>query len=159
MGGARRGGDASFLRGGASRAVLSLDRTLHRIGIALLLLSERSLLSCSSEHEVLAAIQLAEVRFALGVPGPDVPTATRFRDKGVMKDTLRAAGIPTARHRRLRSAEDGWSFADEVGYPLVLKPPAGSALLFGGEVTHAGRRVESGTRCMFVASFSVHHHT
>ena len=37
---------------------------------------------------------------------------------------------------------------------LVLKPPAGSALLFGGEVTHAGRRVESGTRCMFVASFS-----
>ena len=37
---------------------------------------------------------------------------------------------------------------------LVLTPPAGTALLFGGEVTHAGRRVESGKRCMFVASFS-----
>lgn len=37
---------------------------------------------------------------------------------------------------------------------LVLKPAAGHALLFGGEVTHAGRPVESGTRCMFVASFS-----
>jgi len=71
-------------------------------------------------------VQLAEVRFALGVPGPDVPTTTRFRDKGIMKDTLRAAGIPTARHRRLRSAEDGWSFADEVGFPMVLKPPSGA---------------------------------
>ena len=37
---------------------------------------------------------------------------------------------------------------------LVLKPPAGTALLFGGDVTHAGVAVGSGTRCVFVASFS-----
>lgn len=36
----------------------------------------------------------------------------------------------------------------------VLQPPAGSALLFGGGVTHAGRPVASGTRCVYVASFS-----
>ena len=37
---------------------------------------------------------------------------------------------------------------------LVLKPPAGTALLFGGCVTHAGVAVEEGTRVVFVASFS-----
>ena len=33
-------------------------RTLHRIGVALLLLGERSLFGCSSEHEVLPARSL-----------------------------------------------------------------------------------------------------
>mmetsp|Transcript_26261 Transcript_26261/g.77654 ORF Transcript_26261/g.77654 Transcript_26261/m.77654 type:complete len:348 (-) Transcript_26261:524-1567(-) len=37
---------------------------------------------------------------------------------------------------------------------VVLKPPAGSALVFGGDVTHAGMPVESGFRSVFVCSFS-----
>lgn len=36
----------------------------------------------------------------------------------------------------------------------VLKPEAGSALIFGGDVTHAGMPVESGYRSVFVCSFS-----
>ena len=36
----------------------------------------------------------------------------------------------------------------------VLKPPAGSALVFGGDVTHAGMPVETGFRSVFVCSFS-----
>ena len=36
----------------------------------------------------------------------------------------------------------------------VLKPALGTALLFGGDVTHAGMPVESGLRSVFVASFS-----
>jgi len=36
----------------------------------------------------------------------------------------------------------------------VLKPMAGSALLFGGDVTHAGMPVEGGYRSVFVCSFS-----
>mmetsp|Transcript_33240 Transcript_33240/g.50170 ORF Transcript_33240/g.50170 Transcript_33240/m.50170 type:complete len:175 (-) Transcript_33240:296-820(-) len=36
----------------------------------------------------------------------------------------------------------------------ILKPLAGTAMLFGGCVTHAGLPVESGTRVVFVASFS-----
>mmetsp|Transcript_7810 Transcript_7810/g.11942 ORF Transcript_7810/g.11942 Transcript_7810/m.11942 type:complete len:333 (+) Transcript_7810:38-1036(+) len=36
----------------------------------------------------------------------------------------------------------------------VLKPPPGSALIFGGDVTHAGMPVESGYRSVFVCSFS-----
>ncbi|CAB9515496.1 expressed unknown protein [Seminavis robusta] len=37
---------------------------------------------------------------------------------------------------------------------LIVKAPAGTALLFGGCVTHAGVAVESGSRVVFVASFS-----
>lgn len=36
----------------------------------------------------------------------------------------------------------------------VLKPAAGSALIFGGDVTHAGMPVENGYRLVFVCSFS-----
>ncbi len=37
---------------------------------------------------------------------------------------------------------------------IILKPPAGTAMLFGGCVTHAGVSVEDGVRVVFVASFS-----
>lgn len=36
----------------------------------------------------------------------------------------------------------------------VLKPPLGTALLFGGDLTHAGMPVETGVRSVFVMSFS-----
>jgi formate-dependent phosphoribosylglycinamide formyltransferase (GAR transformylase) len=68
---------------------------------------------------------LAIVRRRLGVAGPDPETAERFRQKALMKDTLREHGLPCARHRLLRSAEDAVGFVAEVGLPIVLKPPAG----------------------------------
>lgn len=37
---------------------------------------------------------------------------------------------------------------------LVLKPALGSALVFGGDVTHAGIPVQDGVRSVLVASFS-----
>jgi len=37
---------------------------------------------------------------------------------------------------------------------LVLRPPAGTAIIFGGDVTHAGKACTGGRRCIFVASFS-----
>jgi formate-dependent phosphoribosylglycinamide formyltransferase (GAR transformylase) len=70
-------------------------------------------------------VQLAEVRRALGVPGTDPTTADLFRDKARMKDELRRHGLPCARHRLLRSWSDAESFIAEVGFPIVLKPPAG----------------------------------
>jgi D-alanine-D-alanine ligase-like ATP-grasp enzyme len=70
-------------------------------------------------------VQLAQVRAHFGVPGTPVATADAFRDKARMKDLLREAGIPCARHRLLRSVGEGEAFAREVGFPIVLKPPAG----------------------------------
>ncbi|MEO8707007.1 MAG: ATP-grasp domain-containing protein [Kofleriaceae bacterium] len=70
-------------------------------------------------------VQLGEVRRALEVPGTNPETADLFRDKARMKDELRRHGLPCARHRLIRSWADAESFAEEVGLPLVLKPPAG----------------------------------
>jgi biotin carboxylase len=70
-------------------------------------------------------VQLAQARMHFSVPGTDPETADLFRDKAKMKDRLRAAGLPVARHRLIHDAHDAESFAEEVGFPMVLKPPAG----------------------------------
>ncbi|MFO0748234.1 MAG: ATP-grasp domain-containing protein [Myxococcota bacterium] len=70
-------------------------------------------------------VQLAEVRKAIGVPGPSPETADLFRDKARMKDELRKHGLPCARHRLVKSAADAEAFVAEVGLPIVLKPLAG----------------------------------
>ncbi|MBX3208187.1 MAG: ATP-grasp domain-containing protein [Labilithrix sp.] len=70
-------------------------------------------------------VELAEARARFGVEGTRPEVADLFRDKARMKDALRAAGLPVARHRLVTSADDARSFAEEVGFPMVLKPPAG----------------------------------
>lgn len=70
-------------------------------------------------------VQLAMARAHFGVPGVDPIAADLFRNKARMKDRLRAAGLPVARHRSLTDFSDGEAFAGEVGFPMVLKPPAG----------------------------------
>ncbi len=72
-------------------------------------------------------VPLAQVREALGIEGADVATAQNFRDKSRMKDRLREAGVPCARHRLAESPAEAQAFAREIGYPLVAKPPAGAA--------------------------------
>jgi hypothetical protein len=72
-------------------------------------------------------VPLAVVRERLGIEGMGVEVARNFRDKSRMKDVLRAAGVPCARHRLVRNAEEARRFAGEIGFPLVAKPPAGAA--------------------------------
>jgi len=71
-------------------------------------------------------VPLAEVREHFDLPGMRPDAARRFRDKALMKATLRAAGLPCARHCLVTNAEDAWAFARDVGFPLVAKPPAGA---------------------------------
>jgi formate-dependent phosphoribosylglycinamide formyltransferase (GAR transformylase) len=70
-------------------------------------------------------VAIAKLREELGVEGTSVATAELFRDKAKMKDALRAHGLPCARHRIVRAPEDAVAFAEEVGLPIVIKPPAG----------------------------------
>src|SRR5438067_10361381 len=70
-------------------------------------------------------VQLAQTRAHFGVPGTQPKIAELFRDKARMKTALREAGLPVARSRLIGGPGDARSFADEVGFPLVLKPPAG----------------------------------
>jgi biotin carboxylase len=69
---------------------------------------------------------LAEVREQLRIRGMDRLTARNFRDKSQMKDLFTAHGVPCARHRLCADAASAMAFAQEVGYPLVGKPPAGA---------------------------------
>jgi formate-dependent phosphoribosylglycinamide formyltransferase (GAR transformylase) len=83
-------------------------------------------------HRLLAVneqiqVPLAEARERLGVPGMRAEQANNFRDKARMKALLREAGLPCARYRLVPSESEAWRFADEVGYPMVAKPPAGAA--------------------------------
>jgi D-alanine-D-alanine ligase-like ATP-grasp enzyme len=71
-------------------------------------------------------VPLAEARELLGLPGHSAEVARNFRDKARMKDLLRAAGVPCARHRLVERAEEAGAFIAEVGYPVVVKPPAGA---------------------------------
>jgi ATP-grasp domain len=71
-------------------------------------------------------VPVAEARQHLSITGMDPGTARNFRDKAQMKSVLRAAGVPCARHRLADSAAAAAGFANEVGFPLVVKPPAGS---------------------------------
>jgi biotin carboxylase len=71
-------------------------------------------------------VPLARVRERLEIEGMGTTAAENFRDKARMKDVLRAAGLPCARHKLLAAAADAWAFAGEVGYPIVVKPPAGA---------------------------------
>jgi hypothetical protein len=71
-------------------------------------------------------VPLARAREVLGIPGMDSATARNVRDKSRMKTVLAAAGIPCARHRLVTGPDEALGFADQVGFPLVAKPPAGA---------------------------------
>lgn len=71
-------------------------------------------------------VPLGEVRDELGIAGMGAEAGRNFRDKARMKSVLRAHGLPCAKHGLARTAEEARAFARTVGYPLVVKPQAGS---------------------------------
>jgi biotin carboxylase len=71
-------------------------------------------------------VPMAYARDVLGLDGMDVETALNVRDKSRMKSVLRDAGVPCARHQLVTNPGEALAFAEDVGYPLVAKPPAGA---------------------------------
>jgi D-alanine-D-alanine ligase-like ATP-grasp enzyme len=71
-------------------------------------------------------VPLGALRDELSVPGLSADAANNFRDKARMKTVLAKAGLPCARHLLATHPEDPFTFAHDVGYPLILKPPAGA---------------------------------
>ena len=78
---------------------------------------------CAWEPGVLLAARLREV---LGVPGMRVEQAELFRDKEKMKRALQAAGLRTPLHRRAATTSECRLAAEEIGFPLIIKPIAGA---------------------------------
>jgi len=82
---------------------------------------------------------VAVVREATGIPGTSTRTAYLCRDKPAMKEVLRQAGISCAQSTRAESAQDARDFAAAVGFPLIIKPPAGA----GASGTHKVRNADN----------------
>lgn len=85
-----------------------------------------------------AQLPLALVRERLGIDGLPSEAAMNFRDKARMKDVLRAAGVPVARHRLIAQRSDAVEFLAQVGYPIVVKPPAGAGAIATHRVSDIG---------------------
>jgi biotin carboxylase len=75
------------------------------------------------EVMVLTAARLRE-RF--GVPGMSVDTVRGFRDKQLMKERVAAAGVRVPRAARIRTIAEARAAAEQIGFPLVVKPIAGA---------------------------------
>ena len=71
-------------------------------------------------------VPLGQVRDELGIEGMGAETARNFRDKARMKTLLRDHGLPCAKHRLVASRREARAFAEEAGFPLVVKPPDGA---------------------------------
>ncbi|HET9887175.1 MAG TPA: ATPase, partial [bacterium] len=78
-------------------------------------------LEATIEAHVLTA---ARTREACGIPGTSVKTTILCRDKPAMKEALRQAGIPCAQSTGTSSPDEVRAFAQQVGFPLILKPRA-----------------------------------
>ena len=68
----------------------------------------------------------ARLRERIGAPGLDVAGTIPFRDKESMKQVLRAAGIRVPRSVRASTIAEVRAGAEEVGYPLIIKPISGA---------------------------------
>jgi carbamoylphosphate synthase large subunit len=80
-------------------------------------------LEATVEAHIMAA---AAVREKTGIPGTSTRTAWLCRDKPAMKEALREAGVPCAQSTRATTPADARAFAEAMGYPLIMKPPAGA---------------------------------
>lgn len=81
-------------------------------------------------------VPLAEVRERLGIAGMRAAAARNFRDKAHMKSLLREAGLPCARHRLVTEPAGATAFAREIGFPVIVKPPAGAGAQATTKVEH-----------------------
>src|SRR5690606_9843227 len=80
-------------------------------------------IECLWEPLVLLAATLRE---RLGVPGMSRRTVLGFRDKGLMKAKIRAAGLRAPRAARVRTLAELDEAALHVGFPMVIKPISGA---------------------------------
>lgn len=79
-------------------------------------------------HETLLE-SVARANEVLGLPGLSVEVVRRALDKAQLKSALETAGINTPRHRVVSSFAEARRFAEEIGFPLVLKSLSGSGAL------------------------------
>lgn len=69
----------------------------------------------------------ARLREEYSCPGPKVDDLIRFRDKRIQADAMAHAGVRAPKYCSVESSDDALRFADEIGYPIVVKPTRASS--------------------------------
>ncbi len=75
--------------------------------------------SIASDVAVPAMVFVAD---ALGLPGNPPCSLRPTTEKGVMREVLARAGLPCPRFRCVRDIESAHAAAEELGFPLIVKP-------------------------------------
>ena len=68
----------------------------------------------------------ARLRERFGAPGMSLDTVRGFRDKQLMKERIAAAGLRVPHSFRASTERAVWAAAEQVGFPLIVKPIAGA---------------------------------
>ncbi len=71
-------------------------------------------------------ILAARLREKWGMPGMSSDAVRGFRDKQLMKERVAAAGLRVPRSFRCTTEKEMRAAAEQIGYPLILKPIAGA---------------------------------
>ncbi|TDE28625.1 ATP-grasp domain-containing protein [Actinomadura sp. 6K520] len=90
---------------------------------------------CWDEARILPTAHVTE---ALGLPGGGPETILRVRDKGRTRAALDAAGVPQPRSAPVTTLDEALRAAEDIGYPVVLKPRGLAASLGVVRVKDAG---------------------
>jgi biotin carboxylase len=80
-------------------------------------------ITSSSEYYIGVASEVARL---LALPGQAPEAVRRCRDKHAQRTRLRAAGLPCPAFARASSVPAAVAAAEAIGYPVVVKPTAGS---------------------------------
>ncbi len=102
------------------------------------------------EATIVPAARVAE---ALGVPGFSPTAATAARDKSISRRLFRESGVPQPQSIPVADLAGAAAAAEQVGYPLVVKPRAlGSSL--GVVMVHDADELATG----YAAAKAAHYH-
>ena len=97
----------------------------------------------------------ARLRAALGVPGQSVEQAITFRDKDVMKQVIRGAGLRTAKSARASTGAEVTAACRAFGFPVVIKPIDGAGSMDTFKVSSAEELPAAIERVRHVATVNV----
>ncbi|MBI6548497.1 ATP-grasp domain-containing protein [Xenorhabdus lircayensis] len=93
----------------------------------------------ATEIDVLRA---AQVREKAGLMGQNEISALAYRNKWIMKSLLRKNGIPVAKMLQVTDRQSVEKFADECGFPIVIKPVDGGGSV-GVQIIHYAAQLQN----------------
>lgn len=71
-------------------------------------------------------ILAARLRDRFGIPGMTEDQVIGFRDKQIMKERVKAAGLRVPFSQRVRNGKEAKEAAERIGFPLIVKPISGA---------------------------------